>query len=224
MSEVMQRRSRGPAGPVPADTVRLWWLRHGPVPGAETGRISGQADLACDLSDQPTLDWLRGVLPAEALFIASPLRRAQESGQAALGHAPELTDPALMEQNFGQWTRQRWADLGTAAQEIGFWDDPATVRPPEGESFLDQCQRVGGWIEQARQTYGGREVVVACHGGTIRAALAHALAQAQGLPTAGPDQAKAVLSFVIDTLSLTRMQLFAQGAAILSVNERAPQL
>lgn len=223
MSEVMQRRSRGPAGALPADTVRLWWLRHGPVPGAESGRISGQADLACDLSDQATLDWLREVLPPEAVFVASPLRRAQDSGQAALGRAPDLTEPALMEQDFGLWTRQRWADLGGAAQEIGFWDDPANVPPPGGESFLDQCQRVGGWIEQARQSYGGHDVVVACHGGTIRAALAHALAQTLGLPTAGPDQAQAVLAFVIDTLSLTRMQLFAQGTAILSVNERAPQ-
>jgi alpha-ribazole phosphatase len=224
MSEVMTRRRRGSAAPPPADGVRLWWLRHGPVPGAESGRISGQADLACDLSDQETLSWLRHRLPQDALFVSSTLRRAIDSGQAALGRSADVTFDALREQDFGRWTGQRWADLTAQAQDIGFWDDPASVRPPDGESFLDQCQRVGAWIEQARSTYQGRDLVVACHGGTIRAALAHALALAAGHSAVGPEQAKAVLAFVIDTLSLTRTQIFAQGCAILSVNERAPLL
>jgi alpha-ribazole phosphatase len=224
MSEVMSRRRRGSAAPPPADGLRLWWLRHGPVPGADGGRISGQADLPCDLSDHATLSWLRQRLPAKATLVSSTLCRAIDSGTAALGRPPEATFAALCEQDFGTWTGQRWADLTTPAQEIGFWQDPACVAAPGGESFLDQCQRVGAWIEHTRATTHGRDLVVACHGGTIRAALAHALASAAGESVVGPAQARAALAFVIDTLSLTRSQIFAQGSAILSVNERAPAL
>lgn len=176
MNEVMERRTRGPAQTsIPDGAVRFWWIRHGPVPGAETGRISGQADLACDLSDEAAIAWLKQRVPSDAVFVASPLQRAVQTGVAVMGRDPDVLVDAVMEQNFGLWNQKRWAELGDEAKALGFWDNPAGKAPPEGESFGDLCTRVAGFIADAVPRWAGQDVVVACHGGAIRAALAQAM-------------------------------------------------
>lgn len=208
MTAVRDRRLGKTAG-----ATRFWWIRHAVVPAASGGRISGQADLDCDLSDTATVDWLRGRLPAsDFVFVASPLKRAVATGQAVTGRAPDVTDARLMEQDFGAWTQQPWTGLNGEAEAIGFWADPVNCVPPKGESFAAQCARVGAWIDEAAQAYAGRDVVVACHGGTVRAAVAHGLGLA-------PEATAPVLRLVIDNLSLTRIDALQQGAAVVSVNE-----
>lgn len=216
MSAVMERRTGQTRSGDPQQPTRFWWLRHGPVPEAAGGRISGRADLACDLSDQATLAWLRLRVPAEAVFVASPLKRAVTSGEAVMGRAPEAVFPSLMEQDFGTWTGKTWLEISAEAEACGFWDDPAEAVPPDGESFAQQCARVAAFVEMARERWAGKDVLVACHGGTIRAALAHALSGASRQPGVTTQ----VLSFVIDNLSLTRIDALQEGTAICSVNER----
>lgn len=190
--------------------TRFWWVRHGPVT-VEPGTIKGQTDVPCDLPPAP-VETLRARLPADCVVISSPLRRAVDTARAVTGRAPDATDPALMEQDFGDWTGRTWGDLEAEAAALGFWDGPATSRPPNGESFADQVARVSGAIVRLCAAYGGRDVVVPCHAGAIRAALAHALAL-------GDDPA-AALGFVIAPLSLTRIDVFPGGAArILAVNQ-----
>ena len=64
-----------------------------------------------------------------------------------------------------------------------------------GESFIDLMARVSGTIDRLLADHGGRDIVVVAHGGSIRAAIAHAL----GL---SPEKA---LGFVIENCSLTRL-------------------
>lgn len=193
--------------------TRFWWIRHAVVPAASGGRISGQADLDCDLSDEAAVAWLRSRLPdGEFVFVASPLKRAMDTGRAVTRREPDETDPRLMEQDFGAWTQQAWKDLNEEAEEIGFWADPVTCAPPEGESFAALCERVGAWMTEAAARYAGQDVVVACHGGVVRGAIAHGL----GLE---PADSGPVLRMVIDNLSLTRIDALEGGSAVVSVNE-----
>ena len=85
-----------------------------------------------------------------------------------------------------------------------FWQNPASNAPPGGESFGDQVRRVAEGL--ARLPAG--DVIVVAHSGTIRAALAIALAIA-------PAQA---LRFVVDPLSLTRIDRLAAGWQVGAVN------
>lgn len=179
-------------------TTRFWLIRHAPVPDPE-GRITGQADVACDTSDQDAFGALAQQLPAGAVIVQSPLQRCAQTGAAlALGPA-EVVDSRWQEQDFGIWTGRTWGALASATPPEpllqAFWDDPAHTSPPQGESFAALCQRVRSGIVDLAQTYAGRDVVVLAHAGSIRAALAVALDM---------DPARA-LSFVIDPLSLTRL-------------------
>jgi alpha-ribazole phosphatase len=181
---------------------RLWLIRHAPVAG-QSGVIH-DSDAPADTSDDLAFAALRAKLPAQAAPFASPSRRTLETA-AALGLRP-TAEPNFREQNFGEWTGRRHDDL---AGELGaayrdFWRAPANSKPPGGESFADQIVRVRDGLA----ALAAGNVVLVVHSGTVRAALAIALDIA-------PEQA---LRFVIDPLSLTRIDRLTSGWRICCVN------
>ena len=191
-------------------STRWWWVRHAPVPNSAR-RIYGQDDVGADVSDLAAIEALAAALPAGAVWVASPLKRALQTAAAvtaSLGaHAsapPEpVIEPAIAEQHFGDWQGMSYDQLrdklGPAYARV--WQAPGQATPPGGESFEAVIERVGGAIERLTQAYRGRDIVAFGHGGSIRSALAHAL----GL------DANAALSFRIECLSITRIDHFDQG-------------
>ena len=181
---------------------RFWLIRHAPV--ARPKGILHDPDAPADTSNGVAFKSLRARLPADCAVFASPARRTLDTAHALGLVATE--DQRLREQNFGAWTGRRHADIEAELGEAyhAFWRAPATNRPPGGESFADQIERVG----QALLALPAGDVVLVVHSGTVRAVLAIALA----LP---PDGA---LRFVIDPLSLTRVDRLDNGWRIGAVN------
>jgi alpha-ribazole phosphatase len=182
----------------------LWLMRHAPVAGV-TGTIHA-ADAPADLGDRAQLDAVRRRLPPDAASYASPSRRTVETARA-LGLEPELISE-FREQDFGDWTGQRHDELAATGADAyaQFWSDPANARPPGGESFAEQVARVR--LGLSRIGAGSATLVV--HSGTIRAALCIALDLTP----------QAALRFVIDPLSLTRIDRLASSWRVVSVNQR----
>jgi alpha-ribazole phosphatase len=184
--------------------TNLWLIRHAPVDGPR-GVIHGP-DAPADLSDAAAFAALRARLPQNALAVCSPARRTVETA-VTLGLAP-VEESAFGEQDFGAWTGRRHddlvAELGEAYQ--AFWKSPAGNRAPGGESFADQIVRAKAGLALLP----AGDVVLVVHSGTIRAALAIALDLA-------PD---AALRFVIDPLSLTRIDRLENGWRVVAVNQR----
>ena len=193
--------------------TRWWWLRHAPVPDPEN-RICGKLDPPCDLSDQDRLNQLAQILPPQAVLVESGLLRCTQTlgaiEAAGMAMAPALVEPSLQEQDFGHWQGRRWAELDGRDDPLvaAFWLDPAGVAPPGGESFTALIERVRETILRLNTLYEGRDIIAIAHAGTIRAALAIAL----GL------QPRAALSFVVDPLSLTRLDAVADGWRVSGVN------
>lgn len=196
-------RARGSFGAVMSDETKLWLVRHAPVLGPR-GVVHGP-DAPADLSNAAAIASLRERLPLLAPVLASPARRTMETA-AALGLKP-VQEPAFREQNFGAWTGRRHHDIevemGAAYQE--FWRKPASNRPPGGESFVDQIARVRDGIQKLPHG----DVILVVHSGTVRAALAIAL----------DITSDAALRFVIDPLSLTRIDRLANGYRVVGVNK-----
>jgi len=193
------------------DALRLWWVRHGPVPATE-GRITGQRDVAVDLSDTATLARLAAALPSDAVILATPLSRTRLTARALFGREPDGIEADLIEQDFGRWSDFRWAEIADEASALGFWDDPVHNRPPGGESMAEHGQRVGRFIARAVAAWPGRDVICVCHSGTIRAGLAHGLGIAE-LPAP-------VMTIVIDPLSLSRTDVLPTGGGTVSLVNR----
>jgi len=182
------------------DVTRWWWIRHAPVING-AGRLYGQEDLDCDVSDLTRFQALAKVIPADAVWFATPLTRTQKTLRAiadAGDHDPEptLIEPFL-EQFFGDWQGLGWADMEARDPDAyaAFWQDPSGNAPPGGESFAAVIERVGPEMERLTAEHQGRDIVCVAHGGSIRGAVAHALDLHH----------ERALSMVIDTLSLTRI-------------------
>ena len=184
--------------------TNLWLVRHAPVDGPR-GVIHGP-DAPADTGDAVAFAALKAKLPPNAFAVCSPARRTFETA-LALGLDP-LTQACFGEQDFGAWTGRRHDDL---AAELGeayrdFWKSPASNAPPGGESFVEQIGRTADGLAALPPG----DAVLIVHSGTIRAALAVALDLAP----------EAALRFVIDPLSLTRIDRLDHGWRVVAVNQR----
>ena len=190
--------------------TRWWWVRHAPVIDQD-GILYGQRDVACDTSDKRSFEGLAGKIPEGAVWVTSHLSRAIDTAAAILKAGspvpvnPDepIREPDFAEQNFGDWQHNSWDSLHVAdsPEFKTFWENPGTNAPPGGESFADLIARTAGAIARINDEFKGRDIVAVTHGGTIRAAVAHAL------------QTKPVLALAvkIDNLTLTRLDHFSQG-------------
>jgi broad specificity phosphatase PhoE len=188
--------------------TRWWWVRHAPVT-ANDGRLYGASDPPADLGDAESLAALAATLPGGAVWVTSHLRRARETAAAIRAHGVDgeepATEPAFGEQNFGAWQGVRYDELHRRRDKPAhrFWFTTAAHRPPGGETYEEVMARVVAAIERLTARHSGRDIVAVGHGGSIRAAIAHALAL----------DAERALAFVADNLSLTRLDRLAGGAA-----------
>ena len=112
--------------------------------------------------------------PAAASLWTSDLSRAYETA-SIIGERIDLQprpDPRLREASRGRWEGFTFAEIERAEPEAyAAWRDaPAQWRFPDGESLLEQQQRVS---EALTEIHGGGELpaLVVCHGGSIRVIL-----------------------------------------------------
>ena len=195
------------AVPTGVVATRWWWVRHAPVRD-DNGCIYGQQDIGCDTSDRVVMEAVRKILPRNAIWFASNLKRTHQTAEAiwAAGFPQPgmlIQEAAFAEQNLGEWQGlNRAAFFASRPIDVGsYWfaliDDPA----PGGESFVDVYDRVKGAVDRVNAEHAGRDVIVVSHGGTIKAAIALALG---GLVEKG-------LAFTIDNCSVTRLDHLASS-------------
>jgi len=196
----------------------FWLIRHALVEENARARLYGTMDVElCPHTlerQKPSYAALAALLPRPARWIATPLSRTQRTAAAimAAGYdGPALTlEPDLTEQHLGDWQGLPHADLPQYLQTPAhpFWPVAGNERPPGGESMADVIARVGPTLERTAGESPGQDVVIVSHGGTIRAAVAHALAIA----------ADNALHLAIQNLSLTRLERHPEGWRVVCVN------
>ncbi len=181
----------------------------------------GSMDVAlCDLAlrqEAATYRWLAARLPRPARWFVTPLARTRATAAAifAAGYpkAPLEVETDLIEQGLGEWQGLPHEAFAERLRHPPhpFWSIAAEERPPGGESFADVIDRVGPAVDRLVADNAGGDAVIVAHGGSIRAALAHAMGVG-GLP---------VLSFSIKNLSLTRLEKVGTDWRVAAVNEEA---
>ncbi len=181
-----------------ATVTRWWWVRHAVVPNPGQ-LVYGALDLDCDTSDQASFHGLARNLPKNATWFVSGLKRARQTADAITAAGLDRPEPIAVadfnEQCFGDWQRRTWDEIreSEGPEYARIWQRPADFRPPNGESFMDQLTRVAPAIDRINREYAGRDIIAVTHGGTIRAAIVHAL----GL------KPQAAMSIFIENLSMT---------------------
>ena len=146
------------------------------------------------------------LLPKGAVWYASNLLRARKTAEHLAKAGADMgrlhIDPDLAEQHFGDWQGLTYVEIAeNHASNHLFWLGPPEYRPPGGESFVDLRDRTIRSIDRLTAEHKGRDIVATAHGGTIRAALAHAF-------NLHPE---AAVRFEIDNVSLTLIEHFEQA-------------
>src|SRR5712691_8251337 len=147
--------------------TRWWWVRHAPV-REDGGCIYGQKDLGCDTSDRVVFEAVGKILPRDAVWYASSLKRTHQTADAiwAAGFPKPAAMPheaAFAEQHLGEWQGMDRAAFLASRPTGSHWfadiDEPA----PGGESFMDLYNRVRGAIERINAEHAGQDAIAEAH-------------------------------------------------------------
>ena len=141
------------------------------------GLCYGQSDVAlakCFFEEAHQLQQKLPKLKANSLLFSSPLTRCVKLAERFSECVK--TDPRLLELDFGDWENRCFDDID--ADVLQQWTaDFVHIAPPNGESFIDLCQRVGDFWQDV--VHGmpttTEQIVIITHAGVIRALLAHIL-------------------------------------------------
>jgi alpha-ribazole phosphatase len=157
-------------------------LRHGEPVGGR--RYRGQTD--DPLSEQGWRQMWAAVGETHpwSRIVSSPLSRCADFARELAKRADiRLTiDDRLMEVAFGEWEGRQPEELIADDPDrlFDFKRDPVGLRPPGAESLLDFLRRVSAALDDAYGAYEGGHILMVCHAGVIRMALARVL----GVPLA----------------------------------------
>jgi broad specificity phosphatase PhoE len=200
-------------------TTRFFLVRHALVEPSARLTMYGTMDVGlCELAlrqEAAAYRWLAARLPQPARWLVTPLSRTRATAAAifAAGYpeTPLETRPELIEQDLGEWQGLPHEAFAERLRHPPhpFWSIAAEERPPGGESFADVIGRVGPALDRLVAEHEGGDVVIVAHGGSIRAAVAHAMGVAP----------LAVLAFSIKNLSLTRLEKVGAAWRVAAVNE-----
>lgn len=179
----------------------IYYVRHGLTDWNVQHRLQGRHDVPLNALGRAQAVrcgeilhdlFLRDGGKAEDLdYVSSPLIRARttmEIMRATLGleSTGYGVDTRLAEISFGEWEGLTYADVLARDKDVAIrrQSDKWGFQPPGGESYAQVTARISQWYATLE-----RDTVVAAHGGTARALIAHlALAPAQDATHHSVDQ------------------------------------
>ena len=161
-------------------------IRHTTV-DVPTGTCYGQTDVPLKETFEEEAAATKAALEAYGPFdhvYTSPLSRCTRLADYC-GYKEAQRDPRIMEIDFGEWEMQRFDDI-TDPHLQEWYADHINTPVTGGESFMQQYQRVGRFLDELREKPWQR-VAVFAHGGVLVAAQVYA-------GTITPQEAFAALS------------------------------
>ena len=164
--------------------MRVCLVRHGQTDWNLEGRYQGQSDVPLNengrLQARALAQQLQGQYFAAAY--TSDLQRASETAGiiAAFIGLTVTPDPRLREINQGEWEGQLVEVI--KARFAGLWQqrtvDPASIRPPGGETVEEVAWRVYAVLDDIARQHPAGPVLVVSHG----LALATVICKVRGIP------------------------------------------
>ncbi|ASJ75147.1 histidine phosphatase family protein [Granulosicoccus antarcticus] len=196
-------------------------IRHGHTVWHDNGGVAGRSDIALSERGGEAV-----VLLAEGLgpdwhvdaWYCSPLQRTRETlallrqrqlslkPEAASGFPDIMFDERLVELDFGDWEGLTWSQVHEQHEErMREWgEDWVNRSPPNGETFAQQAQRCGNWLQEVQASLAGdsmQSAVAVLHGGSIRALMCLCL----GWPLSR------AMDFRVDPATLCRLEYSTSG-------------
>lgn len=147
--------------------MKLYAARHGQTQWNLEDKVCGRTDLPLTevgLEQAQLLAERTRDLEIDVI-ISSPMLRARQTAAptAALHGLKILLDERLIEQNYGIYEGVSRFDKDFLANKRHF-----AYRYPGGESMMDVAHRVYNLLEEIKEKYPDKNVLLVCHGGVCR--------------------------------------------------------
>ena len=161
--------------------TRLFLIRHGEVESSWQSRIYGALDVP--LSERGLGDGTRVARILRGIdldvVVSSGLARTEHMAASLRVHRglARVDDSALRELERGDWAGLTKAelDLRWPGSWAGWFTNPATARPPGGESLNDLLLRVRPRVDHWAATHPGRSIALITHGWVVRVLVCHVI-------------------------------------------------
>lgn len=195
--------------------MKLYIIRHGQTDWNVLGKIQGRQDIPLnDTGKAQAAGLAKGMerRPVTAIY-SSPQKRAWETAMsiAESQGAPIYPLDSLVEISYGEWEGRTSQDIMTTDSALyeAWWQHPATVAPPGGESL----SQVDGRCEAAWEYISSRltgDTAIVAHGGTLAHFIVHLL---KGQPDAQ--------EIVVGNASITTVEYDPEGGGcrLLELND-----
>lgn len=147
--------------------MKLYVARHGQTRWNAENKVCGRTDLPLTevgIAQAQALAEKAAYLGID-LILTSPLDRAHTMARIIADRcgAEVQVEERLIEQNYGVFEGVDRQDPGFLANKRQF-----AVRYPGGESMMDMAGRIYPLLEEIRERYPEKTVLLACHGGVCR--------------------------------------------------------
>lgn len=145
--------------------MQVYLIRH-TKPDIAKGICYGQTDVPVDAAlFEEELKRIQSTLPDDIqCYYSSPLTRCIQLAKRL--SSVVVTDPRLLELNFGKWEGQAWDDIDRT--ELDPWmENFVDLAPPKGESYVELYNRMLAFMEALLEKE-VQTVAVITHAGVIR--------------------------------------------------------
>lgn len=155
--------------------MRIIIIRHGRTAYNDERRYQGQLDVP--LSPEGEAELFAAPFQPETVYV-SPLRRTQQTARRVFPAARQIVVPAFAEMDFGSFDGYTADEMRDNAAYRAWVRGGCAAPCPGGESRAAFCERTLAAFARllAEHRERGEDLVIAAHGGTLRAVMErHAL-------------------------------------------------
>ncbi len=153
--------------------MEIYLVRHTSV-DVPAGYAYGQTDVPLRPSFEEEAEKVKESLSGLTFdkVWCSPLTRCVRLATFC-GYPDATRDNRIKELNFGEWEMKSWEELSADPRSEAWFADWINTRTPEGESLLDQFNRVSSFLDEIRKT-DLQSVCLFAHGGVLTCARVYA--------------------------------------------------
>lgn len=161
--------------------TRLIFVRHGYTYWNEEKKYQGFSDIGLNQQGIEEAEKLAKRLSVEKIdtIYASPLKRTVHTAQIVnenFNYEIHYRD-CLKEINFGDWEGYTFEEIVKTYPDLSkqWLDQPADMRPPNGENFRDLQERAVKVLHEIFDLNKGKNVLIVTHGGLISVLVCYIL-------------------------------------------------
>ncbi len=156
---------------------RIYLIRHGETQWNKAMRFQGHRDIPLSekgLEQAMALSCRLSSENIKSVYSSDLVRAVETADQIAKPHGLEvIKESALREINFGQWEGLTYNEIKVNHGELiaKWWKNPMENSTPGGEKLSQLVNRIVPVVRNIVERHMGENVVVVCHGGTVKALI-----------------------------------------------------